>query len=184
VITSIAARRVLDEHLARMQWIGVLLGFLGVMAVVADRLLAHASGVTGPALFAAAMGVLGISGGTLVQRKKCSAAPLVWSTTLQFAAGAVLLLAGAAVFERFDVEPTAATVWALVWAVLVLSIGAVMLMLWLLKHHAAANVSSLFFLTPALSTIEGAILFDERLGALAIVGLVVSLVGVALVTAR
>jgi drug/metabolite transporter (DMT)-like permease len=43
-------------------------------------------------------------------------------------------------------------------------------------------VSSLFFLTPALSAIEGAILFGERLGPLAVVGLVVSLVGVALVT--
>jgi drug/metabolite transporter (DMT)-like permease len=43
-------------------------------------------------------------------------------------------------------------------------------------------VSSLFFLTPALSTIEGAILFDERLGAFALVGLAVALTGVALVT--
>jgi drug/metabolite transporter (DMT)-like permease len=41
-------------------------------------------------------------------------------------------------------------------------------------------VSSLFFLTPALSTIEGAILFSERLGVLAVVGLVVALFGVRL----
>jgi drug/metabolite transporter (DMT)-like permease len=43
-------------------------------------------------------------------------------------------------------------------------------------------VSSLFFLTPALSTIEGAVLFDERLGVLAVLGLVVALAGVALTT--
>jgi drug/metabolite transporter (DMT)-like permease len=49
-----------------------------------------------------------------------------------------------------------------------------------LQQHAAAKVSSLFFLTPALSTLEGAILFGERLGALALVGLVVALVGVSL----
>jgi drug/metabolite transporter (DMT)-like permease len=55
-------------------------------------------------------------------------------------------------------------------------------MLWLLQRQAAAKVSSLFFLTPALSTIEGAILFDERLGVLALVGLAVALTGVALVT--
>ena len=59
--------------------------------------------------------------------------------------------------------------FALAWAVIVLSIAAVLIMLWLLQHHAAAKVSSLFFLTPALSTIEGAILFDESLGALAVV---------------
>jgi drug/metabolite transporter (DMT)-like permease len=39
-------------------------------------------------------------------------------------------------------------------------------------------VSSLFFLTPALSTIEGAILFQERLGMLAVLGLAVALCGV------
>ena len=61
-----------------------------------------------------------------------------------------------------------------------LVIAAVLIMLWLLQHHAAAKVSSLFFLTPALSTIEGAILFDETLGALAVVGLVAALVGVSL----
>ena len=50
----------------------------------------------------------------------------------------------------------------------------------LLARHTAAKVSSLFFLTPALSTIEGAILFDERLGALALVGLVIAISGVRL----
>ena len=53
-------------------------------------------------------------------------------------------------------------------------------MLWLLQREAAAKVSSLFFLTPALSTIEGAILFGERLGLLALVGLAIALGGVAL----
>jgi drug/metabolite transporter (DMT)-like permease len=43
-------------------------------------------------------------------------------------------------------------------------------------------VSSLFFLTPALSTVEGAILFGERLGVLAVVGLAVALSGVYLTT--
>jgi len=47
-------------------------------------------------------------------------------------------------------------------------------------RDTAAKVSSLFFLTPALSTIEGAILFDERLGALALAGLVIAIFGVRL----
>ena len=66
----------------------------------------------------------------------------------------------------------------LAWSVLVLSLAAVLLMMLLISRHSAARVSSLFFLTPALSTIEGAILFSERLGALAVAGLFVSLAGV------
>jgi drug/metabolite transporter (DMT)-like permease len=54
--------------------------------------------------------------------------------------------------------------------------------LWLLQRQVAARVSSLFFLTPALSTVEGAILFGERLGVLAVVGLAVALSGVYLTT--
>ena len=67
---------------------------------------------------------------------------------------------------------------ALLWSVLVLSLSAVMLMMLLISRHSAARVSSLFFLTPALSAIESAILFGERLGPLALVALVVALLGV------
>jgi EamA domain-containing membrane protein RarD len=42
----------------------------------------------------------------------------------------------------------------------------------------------LFFLTPALSTVEGALLFDERLGMFALVGLIAAAVGVYLTTAQ
>ena len=63
----------------------------------------------------------------------------------------------------------------------VLSIGAVLLFLLLLKHSTAASVTSLFYLTPALVAIEGYMLFDERLELNALWGLVLSLLGVFMV---
>jgi len=182
VVTALAARRVLHEQLVRLQWIGVGLGFLGVVAVVVDRLLAQSAGLTGWALLGSGLSVLGMSGGTLVQRRYAAQAPLLWGTVVQYSSSAVVLGIGAVVFERIDIRFTAQTWFALAWAVLVLSIAAVLIMLWLLQRQAAAKVSSLFFLTPALSALEGALLFGERLGPLAVVGLVVGLMGVALVT--
>lgn len=182
VVTALAARRFLHEQLMRLQWIGVGLGFLGVVAVVVDRLLAHSTGLTGWALLGSGLSVLGMSGGTLVQRRYAAKAPLLWGTVVQYTASAVVLGIGAVVFERIDIRFTAQTWFALAWAVVVLSIAAVLIMLWLLQRQAAAKVSSLFFLTPALSALEGALLFGERLGPLAVVGLVVGLMGVALVT--
>ena len=182
VVTALAARRVLHEQLVRLQWIGVGLGFLGVVAVVVDRLLAHSTGLTGWALLGSGLSVLGMSGGTLVQRRYAAQAPLLWGTVVQYSASAVVLGIGAVVFERIDIRFTAQTWFALAWAVLVLSIAAVLIMLWLLQRQAAAKVSSLFFLTPALSALEGTLLFGERLGPLAVLGLAVGLVGVALVT--
>ena len=184
VLTALASRRVLGERLLRIQWIGVGLGFAGVTAVVIDRLLTHSGGVTAVTMGASAISVLGMAGGTLVQRKKCSTMPLLWGTVIQYAGAGVVLLVLAAVWEHIDFHITGRSVFALLWAVVVLSIAAVLLLLWLLQRRAASQVTSLFFLTPALSAVEGAILFSERLGVLALVGLAISLLGVAFVTRK
>jgi drug/metabolite transporter (DMT)-like permease len=184
VLTALASRRVLGERLVRLQWFGVGLGFTGVIAVVVDRLLTHSTGVTAMTMGASAISVIGMSGGTLVQRKKCSAMPLLWGTVLQYSGAAVVLIVLAGVWERVDFRITGRSLFALLWAIVVLSIAAVLLMLWLLQRRAASQVTSLFFLTPALSAVEGAVLFGERLGVLALVGLVISLLGVAFVTRK
>jgi drug/metabolite transporter (DMT)-like permease len=184
VLTALASRRVLGERLIRVQWIGVALGFTGVVAVVIDRLITHSTGMTAMTMGASAISVLGMSGGTLIQRKKCSTMPLLWGTVVQYTAAAAVLLVGAVVWEHIDFTVTRQSMFALLWAVVVLSFAAVMLMLWLLQRRAASQVTSLFFLTPALSAVEGAVLFGERLGALALAGLAISLPGVALVTRK
>ena len=110
--------------------------------------------------------------------------PLLAGTATQYvAAGAVLAIVAVA-DEGWHFESTLQTWLATAWAVGVLSIAAVLLMLFLLARQAAARVSSLFFLTPALSTVEGAILFDERLGVYAVIGLAAAALGVYLTTAR
>jgi drug/metabolite transporter (DMT)-like permease len=184
VLTALASRRVLGERLMRVQWIGVTLGFSGVIAVVVDRLITHATGITVMTMVASAVSVIGMSGGTLIQRKKCATMPLLWGTVLQYAGAGVVLLIVGTLWDGFHFHVTARSTFALAWAVVVLSLAAVILMLWLLQRRAASQVTSLFFLTPALSAVEGAILFSERLGVLALVGLVISLIGVALVTRK
>lgn len=184
VLTAVASGPLLGERLRGIQWAGVVLGFAGVVVVVVDRLQAKGSDLRGGALLAAAVSVLGMSAGSLVQRRHGGGVPLLWGTAVQYAAATPVFLLGAVFVEHWRLEPTARFGFSLAWAVVVLSIGAVMLMLFLLQRQAAAKVSSLFFLTPALSTIEGAILFGERLGPLAYVGLVIALAGVALTVRR
>jgi drug/metabolite transporter (DMT)-like permease len=178
-VVTIAARALLGERITRAQWAGIGLGIGGVAVVVAERLTANAVGISAATLAASAVSVVGMCGGTLVQRRHGREMPLLWGTVVQYSASAVVLAVGAAAMGwRFDV--TQQSVLALGWAVVVLSLGAVLLMLWLLQRKAAAQVSSLFFLTPALSTVEGAVLFGERLSPAAVVALVVALCGVAL----
>ncbi len=182
VVTSVGALLLLSEKLKPHQWIGVGCGMGGVVAVVVDRLNAGVSGITAGAIVAMVVSVFGMSAGTLLQRSRGVAMPLLRGTAVQYLISAVVLGAGSVSVEHFKVQGTARFWWSLLWAIVVLSIAAVLIMLWLLQRQAAVKVSSLFFLTPALSTIEGAVLFGERLGALAVVGLAVALVGVALTT--
>ncbi len=184
VITAVAARWLLKERMRPLQWLGVALGFAGVIAVVVDRLVAGAKGLSPGAIVAAVLSVSAICAGTLVQRHRGGSTPLVWGTCAQYVTSAAALMIAASVHSSLGghegLRLTHSTVFALAWSVFVMSIAAILIMLWLLQRHAAGRVSSLFFLTPALSTVEGAILFHERLGVLALVGLVVALGGVAL----
>lgn len=182
VVTAAVAGPLLGEHLRRIQWLGVGLGLAGVVAVVVDRLRDGTADVRAGAVIAVSVATLGMSVGTLVHRRRAADVPLLWGTVAQFASSAVVLGVGAVVVEGIEITFTTSTVWSLVWSVGVLSIAAVLTMMWLLGRRAAAKVSSLFFLFPALSAIEGAILFGERLGVLAVGGFALALLGVALTT--
>jgi len=180
VATSVAARIFLREQLSRKQIVGVFLGLVGVCAVVIEKLDAADGGVTTGAMIAMMVSIFGLTVGTLVQRAFGKDMPLLRGTATQYLASGVVLAVASGFSGSWRFEITSNTVFSMLWAVFVLSLGAVLLMMTLLARHTAAKVSSLFFLTPALSTIEGAILFDERLGALALIGLVIAIFGVRL----
>jgi len=182
VITAVAGGALLGEHLTSRQWLGVVLGFSGVVLVVIERLTNDSLNLPMRAVIAVSIATLGMSVGTLIQRQRCASTPLLWGSAVQYSGSAVALAIAAAVSGQTTLNLTANTMWSLAWSIGVLSITAVLTMLWLLQHRAAASVSSLFFLVPALSAIEAAVLFNEQLNATAIAGFVVAIIGVALVT--
>jgi len=178
VVTSFVGHWLLKEKLRSIQWAGITCGVVGVVAVLIERSSVKAASITATTVVAMVVAVVGMSTGTVVQRSRGREMPLLRGTALQYVAAGVVLVPVAIISEGWKMQVTWRNAAALAWAVGVLSIAAVLLMMVLLARRAAAKVSSLFFLTPALSTIKGAILFSERLGALAVVGLGVALAGV------
>ncbi len=183
VVTTVLGRIVLGEELTGRRILGVALGCVGVVAVVVERGGA-ADGISAVALVAMSIAVFGMSGGTLIQRRSATGVPLLAGTAWQYAATTAILGVFAVLSEGWDFTVTTRSMLSLAWAVGVLSLAAILIMLWLLHRQAASQVSSLFFLTPALSTVEGAILFGEELGALSMLGLVVAILGVWLATTQ
>lgn len=182
ILTAVGGRFLLREHLRRRQWLGVGLGVCGVAFVVVERLSGGKHEVSGSMLIAMAIGVVGMSAGTLTQRAKASGMPLVAGSLVQYGVSAIVFCAGAVLHEGIRWHTTASLLWTMAWSVGALSIGSTLLLMWLISRQAAARVSSLFFLTPALSMIEARVLFGEKLGPLALAGMAVALTGVALTT--
>ena len=84
-------------------------------------------------------------------------------------------------------QPIALTpefVFALGWSVIVLSVGAISLLYWLLRHGAASDVARLFYLVPPVTALMAFALFGERLDALAVAGMAMIAIAVALARRR
>ncbi len=182
VLTSTIANRWLGERVAPRQWLGLILGLLGVYLVLHDK---TAIGATTPlAWIAAAFALIGITVGTLYQKRFGGGIDLRVGMWLQFIAAGILFSLGAAVFETRVVHWTPQFVFALSWLVFVLSFGAVWLLFFLIRRAAATRVVSLFYLTPPVTALMAWLLFDEQLAPLALLGMAICIAGVFLVNWR
>ncbi len=182
ILTAMAAGPLLGERLAPRQWLGIALGFAGVILVVSAKW----SGVsTDPAAYAwLVFALAGITGGTLYQKRFCGAVPMLTGGVIQYAAAGAVTVAAAWATETMAVRWTPQFAFALGWLVLVLSLGAIGLLFTMIRHGEASRVASLFFLTPPVTAVMAFLLFGEALPAAALAGLAVSAAGVALVTRR
>ncbi len=158
-----------------------MLGLAGVYFVVRHKI---ALGGEPTALVAVLVALVGISVGTLYQKKYCAHVDLRSGAVIQFAACSLLYAPIVAIAEPQPIAFTPQFLFALGWSVIVLSVGAISLLYWLLRHGAAADVARLFYLVPPVTALMAFALFGERLDALAIAGMVLIAIGVALARRR
>lgn len=180
LLVAALAGRALGERVTARQWLGLVLGIGGVVLVLA-RQLEHGPGALGGAL-ACLLALLAITAGTLYQKRWCGGMDLRTGNVVQYGAAALLTGAGALALGQTSIDWTPAFVVALAWLVLVLSLGAISLFYLLIRRGAATAVSSLLFLVPPTTALLAWPLFGETLAPLALVGMALSGLGVALVT--
>ena len=168
----------LGERVARPQWAGLGLGLLGVALVLARKLGQGPGDALGGLACVAAL--FGITAGTLYQKRHCAGMDLRTGSVVQFAAAGLATAPLALLFEDNRVSWEGGFVFALLWLVLVLSLGAVSLLYVLIRRGAAARVASLFFLVPPCTALIAWPLFGEALGPVALVGMALTAAGVAL----
>jgi drug/metabolite transporter (DMT)-like permease len=182
LITALLAATVLGEQVLPRHWAGLAVGFLGVAIVLSPRVGDASGGITAATLGASFLAVLAMSAGTIWQKRFVTKVDLVTGTFFQYIGGAALMIIAALAFETRSFTLTGELVFAMFWLVLVLSIGAIFLLMYLIREGAISKVSSLFYLVPSVTAVMAWILFGEMLTSFQILGMVIAALGVALVT--
>ncbi|MBP2306800.1 EamA family transporter [Azospirillum melinis] len=182
LLTAALSGPLLGERVSGRQWVGLLLGLAGVGLVVREKLSVDAEHLIGIGYAMAAL--VGITLGTLYQKRHGGGMDLRSGTAIQYAATAVLLAVVAPLTETMQVQWTGEFIFALLWLCFVLSVGAIFLLFALIRRGAAAKVASLFYLTPPVTALVAWVLFGEKLGIVALAGMAVAVCGVALVNRK
>lgn len=181
LLVAVASVVLLGERLLRRTWAGLAIAVTGVTCVLLPVI--ERSGAGGIPLVPAIAGIvaiLGMTGGTLIQRGSIASDGIWISGAVQNAGGATVAIAAALAIgdTRWD---NMRILWAgLAWSIVVLSAGGLSLLVWLVRTQGPTRPSMLLLLVPPLAAIEAALLFGERLGPVQIVGFGLALVGVLL----
>jgi drug/metabolite transporter (DMT)-like permease len=187
ILTAVVATAVLHEHLIGRQWVGLVLGFGGVAVVVIEQMRAK-DGVDTSAAIAADIAILiallCTTAGTIYQKRYNTTMPLASGTAIQYGATGLVIGLLAYTTESMEIDWTPAFVFALSWQVIVLSLGAISLLMILIRQSSVSRLSSYLYLVPPLTAVEAYFMFDERLSLAAIGGMALVVIGVALVVIR
>lgn len=184
LVTALLAGPLLGERLSSVQWGGLLLGLVGIGMVLGGKLdpaSLQFEGFGWTALACTGAALLGISCGTLYQKRYCTGMPLLGGTVAQYLGALVIIGLGSLTLEQRHIDWNSTFILTLAWLVLVLSIAAILLLMALIKRGAASRVASLFYLVPPVTALEAWWLFDEQLPMLSLAGMAVAIIGVALV---
>jgi drug/metabolite transporter (DMT)-like permease len=184
LITAVLAGKFLGEDILPRHWAGLAVGLAGVVIVLWPKLGALGGGVTAATLTASLVSVLGMSAGTIWQKRFASGGDLVAATMWQYVGGAALMALASLAFETRTVTINGELIFAMAWLVLVLSIGAIFLLMVMIRDGEMSKVASLFYLVPAVTAVIAWALFGEQLNMVQILGMAIATLGVGLATAR
>lgn len=175
LLTATLAGRLLGEAVLPRQWLGLGCGFAGVALVVSGKLGADFGAA---ALWPALAALFGITAGTLYQKRFSPHFDWRSGAVAQFLPSAIVTGAVVCATDGWRIDWTGEFVFALGWLVLVLSVGAISLLNWLIRHGSAVNVASLFYLTPPTTALLAWLLFGETLAGPALAGMALAVWGV------
>ncbi len=181
ILTALLAPAIVGERIFPRQWLGIALGFGGILMVLAPKLAMglFASGLAAP-LAVNVIAMVSVTASTFYQKRYIQAADLRTVTVLQYAGAFAVTLPAAFLLEEMRVDWNTTLVLTMAWSVLALSIGAIALLLLLIRRGAVSKAATLVYLVPPTAALMAYLFFGETLTLLQVAGMGVTALGVAL----
>lgn len=181
ILTALLLVSFAKHHFRASQWIGLVIGFVGISFVLLGKVEWQSDEYQVAAVALCLISLVGITLGTLYQKKYCQGVDMVGSAAVQYFAAAALFLPYAFTFETMDVDWSMPFILTLGWLVVVLSCVAVLLLLFMVEKGASAQVASVFYLVPPVTAVQAWLMFGESFDMLGICGFVLAALAVFLV---
>jgi drug/metabolite transporter (DMT)-like permease len=163
---------------SRIEWIGLAIGFVGVVWLNAGSSLDASSA----GMLALLVATIAWSFGSIWSRGRDLPSPFMASAAQMLCGGLAMLVLGLAIGERFDAMPTPAGLAAFAYLVVAGSIIGFSAYIWLLHHVRPALAGSYAYVNPAIAVALGAWLAGERFGRHELLAMGVILLGVVAIT--
>jgi drug/metabolite transporter (DMT)-like permease len=162
----------------RLEWVGLGIGFLGVVWLNAGSSL-----LTAPrGLIALLMASLAWSFGSIWSRGRDLPSPFMTAAAQMLCGGVAMCIVGTVLGERFHGMPTASGLGAFSYLVVFGSIIGFSAYVWLLHHVRPALAGSYAYVNPAIAVVLGVWIAHERFGMHELVAMGVILLGVIAIT--
>ena len=184
IATALLAPALLGERASWRRSLGVLLGLVGLILVLGPKL--GAAGI-GAGLLPIGVNILAMAGATagfFYQKRFLPAGDLRAMAGLQYVGAFAVMLPAAFLLEPMHVVWNGTMLLVLGWSVLALSIGAIWLLLLLIRHGEVSRASALIYLVPPTAAAQAWLLFGETLNVVQIAGMALSAAGVAIASRR
>ncbi len=178
LLTAMFSRILQGTSLKGLQKAGMLLGFLGTILVIYGSGKVESTAVTGSGLLACVIALIGVSSGSILQKKVGQDLPLLGGASYQYVGAITIVLLLTLFTETQTVTVSAELVIAISWLVFGVSISALLLLMVVIRTGEISRVASYFYLVPPVTVFQAWALFGESLGPTAIMGCAITVIGV------
>ena len=179
LLTTALAIFLFGEKPRLVQWVGIFIGFAGVVVVLSPSLGVNAPAI---AIMSCIFGLLAITAGTLLQKHIGGSIGLLKSNIIQASSASLFFILLISTVETAHINWNQPFLIALAWQILAVSTGAYVILMILIKRDSVAATTSLLFLVPPVTAIIAFFIFGEPLTPVTISGFLMASAGVYLVT--